>query len=156
MAIDIQLGELSHIIQLAIAPVFLLTGVGTKLGVLANRLGRIIDRTRILEERVRSTKGADHDHEYVELTALFRRAHLINRAITLSTSCGLLICIVIASLFIGDALDLGLAKIIAVCFVVAMFSFIGSFICLLREVFIATQSLSMRNLRAMKESERPR
>lgn len=146
MTIEIQLGELSHTIQLAIAPVFLLTGVGTKLGVLTNRLSRIIDRSRVLEDRIRAAKEEDHLQEYGELATLFRRAHLINRAITLSTTCGLLVCVVIASLFIGDALDLGLAKFIAVCFVLGMFSLIGSFGYLLREIFVATRTLSLRNL----------
>ena len=143
---DIQLGDISHIIQLAIAPVFLLTGVGTKLAVLTNRLARIIDRLRVLEDRLDAGKGASAD-AHAEIFTLYRRAHLINRAITLSTSCGLLVCVVIASLFIGDALNLALAKFIALCFVLCMFSLIGSFVFLLREIFVATQTLSMRHIR---------
>lgn len=143
---DIQLGDVSHIIQLSIAPVFLLTGVGTKLAVLTNRLARIIDRSRVLESRLVAGQGTGFEEARSELLTLYRRAHLINRAITLSTSCGLLVCVVIAALFIGDALHLGLAKFIALCFVVGMFSLIGSFVYLLREIFIATQTLSTRNL----------
>ncbi|OWW22303.1 DUF2721 domain-containing protein [Noviherbaspirillum denitrificans] len=143
---NIQLGDISHIIQLSIAPVFLLTGVGTKLAVLTNRLARIIDRSRVLEDRLSAAGGAGFPEAQGELLALYRRSHLINWAITLSTSCGLLVCIVIAALFIGDALDLELAKFIAFCFVLAMFSLIGSFVFLLREIFVATQSLSKRNL----------
>ncbi|HYD94417.1 MAG TPA: DUF2721 domain-containing protein [Noviherbaspirillum sp.] len=140
---DIQLGDISHIIQLSIAPVFLLTGVGTKLAVLTNRLARIIDRSRVLEERIRATEASSADAQD-ELRDLYRRAHLINRAITLSTSCGLLVCVVIAMLFIGDALNLALANFIALCFVVAMFSLIGSFVYLLREIFVATRTLAGR------------
>ncbi|WP_136415245.1 DUF2721 domain-containing protein [Herbaspirillum sp. ST 5-3] len=143
---DIQLGDISHIIQLAIAPVFLLTGVGTNLTVLTNRLARIIDRSRILEDRIAAANDVDHSDAYEELATLYRRAHLINRAITLSTSCALLVCIVIAALFIGDALNLELAKFIALCFVLGMFSLIGGFVCLLREIFVATRNLSMRNI----------
>lgn len=147
MNIDIQLGEISHIIQLAIAPVFLLTGVGTKLSVLTSRLARIIDRSRVLEDRIQATTGADHTDAYAELDTLYRRSHLINRAITLSTSCGLLVCIVVAALFIGDALNLGLASFIALCFVLGMFCLIGSFVYLLREIFVATKTVSFRNMR---------
>lgn len=143
---EIQLGDISHIIQLSIAPVFLLTGVGTKLAVLTNRLARIIDRSRILEDRLKSTGDTHSSETHAELITLYRRAHLINRAITLSTSCGLLVCVVIAALFIGDALKLALAKFIALCFVLGMFALIGSFMYLLREIFIATQTLSMRNV----------
>lgn len=145
---DIQLGDISHIIQLAIAPVFLLTGVGTKLAVLTNRLARIIDRSRVIENRCH--EGGDAEAQ-AELDALYRRAHLINRAITLSTACGLLVCVVIAALFIGDALNLALAKFIALCFVLGMFSLIGSFVYLLREIFIATKTLSLRNVTIAKK-----
>jgi len=143
---EIQLGDISHIIQLSIAPVFLLTGVGTKLAVLTNRLARIIDRSRILEDRIQSATSSDHVAAHLELTSLYRRAHLINRAITLSTSCGLLVCVVIAALLVGDALNLGLTKFIALCFVLGMFSLIGSFVYLLREIFVATKTLSIRRV----------
>ena len=143
---DIHLSDISHIIQLSIAPVFLLTGVGTKLAVLTNRLARIIDRSRVLEDRLGSRSGEELAEAHEELQSLYKRMHLINRAITLSTSCGLLVCVVIAALFIGDALNLALANFIALCFVIGMFSLIGSFVYLLREIFVAAQTLSKRNL----------
>jgi hypothetical protein len=143
---EIQLGDVSHIIQLAIAPVFLLTGVGTNLMVLTNRLARIIDRSRVVEERLHATGEPDPPQYGPELTTLYRRAHLINRAITLSTSCALLVCLVIATLFLGDALDLKLAKLIALLFVLAMMALIGSFIYLLREIFIATSTFYLHRI----------
>ncbi len=138
---EIQIGNIGNTIQLAIAPVFLLTGVGTKLSVLINRLARIIDRSRVLEGRIHAAPDAPHGAEHEELAALYRRATLINWAITLSTACGLLVCVVIAALFIGAALNIKLALVIAVCFIGSMFSLIGSFVCLLREIFVATQSM---------------
>lgn len=146
---EIQLGDVGHIIQLAIAPVFLLTGVGTNLSVLTSRLARIIDRSRVLEERLLHSRETDQaDKKEIEI--LYRRAHLINYSITLSTSCALLVCIVIASLFLGSALGLALGQFIAALFVLAMLSLIGSFIFLLREIFIATRTLAMRNAVASK------
>ena len=142
---EIQLGDISHIIQLAIAPVFLLTGVGTKLSVLTNRLARIIDRSRVLEDRLQASGNVDVTDASVELETLYQRGHLINRAITLSTACGLFVCVVIAALFIGDALNLKLAKLIALLFVLGMFSLIGSFVYLLREIFVATTTMSTRH-----------
>lgn len=134
---NIQIGDIGHIIQLAIAPVFLLTGVCTNLIVLTNRLGRIIDRSRVLEERLDAGPDDAYEHEH---DTLHRRTHLINIAITLSTSCGLLICLVIAMLFAGDTLVLALDKYIAGSFVCAMLALIGSFIYLLSEIFIAAKS----------------
>ncbi|MEG0884366.1 MAG: DUF2721 domain-containing protein, partial [Janthinobacterium sp.] len=82
---NIQIGDIGHIIQLAIAPVFLLTGIGTMLVVLTNRLGRIIDRTRVLEDRL---DIGYNDFYMDELDTLYRRTHLINYSISLSTACG--------------------------------------------------------------------
>ena len=140
-----QVDEIGHIIQLAIAPVFLLTGVGTNMLVLTNRLARIIDRSRYLEEQL-ETHGAIPNERIAqhrdELRILFRRAKKINRAILLSTSCALLICVVVAGLFIADALNLKLASIIAGMFVLAMISLTGSFVYLLREIWLATEFMN--------------
>ncbi|HEU4376333.1 MAG TPA: DUF2721 domain-containing protein [Telluria sp.] len=137
---NIQISDIGHVIQLAIAPVFLLTGVATKLTVLTNRLARIIDRSRVLEDRLRAGPHQDYTSE---LDILYGRAHLINTAITLSTCCGLLICFIIAMLFLGDTTSLPLDKYIAACFVLAMCALIGSFIFLLREIFIASKHMRL-------------
>ncbi len=141
--INLQLGDVSHIIQLSIAPVFLLTGVGTKLSVLTSRLARIIDRSRVLEDLIHGENAAPASPALEEeLHELYERSHLINRAITLSTSCGLLICLVIASLFMGDATGLNLDKLIAALFVGGVLSLIGSFIYFMREIIVATKTLT--------------
>jgi hypothetical protein len=144
---NIQIGDIGHIIQLSIAPVFLLTGVATKLSVLTNRLGRIIDRTRVLEDRLRN--GADRDYAD-ELEILYRRSHLINYAITSSTACGLLVCLVIGMLFLSDVTDLPLYKYIATCFVLAMIALISSFVNLLHEILIAARSMRERHLASLQ------
>jgi len=137
---EIRLGEIGHIIQLAIAPVFLLTGVGTNLLVLTNRLARIIDRSRVLEEKLEDGTSVPPAWEegLGEVDVLYRRARMINRAITLSTICALLICLVVAALFVGDALNLHFGTVIAALFVLAMVALTSSFIYLLREIFLAT------------------
>lgn len=149
--LNLHLSNIAQIIQLAIAPVFLLTGVGTHLTVLTNRLARIIDRSRTLEDLV-NTKGAEFLTPTVrqELEELYQRAHLINRAITLSTTCALLIGLVIATLFVGDALSWKLDKIIAFLFVCGVLALIGSFIFFLREIFVATKTLSRQRLHGAK------
>ena len=147
--ISLQLGDVSHIIQLAIAPVFLLTGVGTKLSVLTSRLARIIDRARVVEDLLQKTPdemtAANRLSLEYELNELYERSRLINRAITLSTSCGLLICLVIAMLFLGDATSLSLDKLIAALFVGGVLSLIGSFIYFMREILVATKTLSRQH-----------
>ncbi|MDP3842631.1 MAG: DUF2721 domain-containing protein [Oxalobacteraceae bacterium] len=143
---NIQLSDVSHIIQLSIAPVFLLSGIGPQLIVLTNRLARIIDRSRGLEELLHHADTADKTEYLAEIEILYRRAHQINYAITLSTACALLVSLIIVVLFLGDALGLALDRLIAVLFVVAMLALIGSYSFLLREIFIATRSLSLRHI----------
>jgi hypothetical protein len=143
---NIQISDIGHLIQLAIAPVFLLTGVGTKLSVLMGRLGRIIDRTRVLNDHLRA--GTDPEARQ-ELDVLHKRWLLINYAITSSTACGLLVCLVIATLFLGDATDLPLDKGIAGMFVLAMFALICSFVFLLREVFVSFRYMRVHDARGV-------
>ena len=148
---EIRLGEIGHIIQLSIAPVFLLTGVGTNMLVLTNRLARIIDRSRALEERGESVDiQIPDDRREQEMEILFRRAQKINRAITLSTTCALLICVVVAALFLGDALNLRLGTLIATLFVLAMVALTGSFIYLLREILLATEFLDAQRAHTLR------
>ena len=131
---NIQTNDIGHVIQLAIAPVFLLTGVATKLTMLMNRLGRIIDRVRVLKEELRSGPNEECNEE---LDMLYKRWRLINYAVTASTACGFLICVIIACLFLDDTANLPLDKYIAGMFVLAMVALIWSFVCLLREVFLS-------------------
>jgi hypothetical protein len=131
---NIQTNDIGHVIQLSIAPVFLLTGVATKLTMLMNRLARIIDRTRVLKEQLR--KGPNEECNE-ELDMLFKRWRLINYAVSSSTGCGFLICVIIACLFLTDTADLPLDKYIAGMFVLAMVALISSFIFLLREVHLS-------------------
>jgi hypothetical protein len=148
---NIQISDIGHMIQLAIAPVFLLTGVATKLTVLTNRLGRIIDRTRVLEDRLRA---GPNDEYTEELDMLYVRSHLINNAITSSTGCGFLVCLVIAMLFLGDSTDIKLDQYIAASFVLAMCGLIFSFIFFLREIFISARFMRMRHDASMATGER--
>ena len=133
--------DVAHSIQLAVAPVFLLSGVAATLAVLTNRLGRIIDRARSLENLLPHATGAAADAAHAELRQLSRRARLVQRAVTLSTSCALFICLVIVTLFAGVALGRDLSRLIVVLFVAGLFAFIGALLAFLVEIRIATASL---------------
>lgn len=133
--------DIAHSIQLAVAPVFLLSAVGTTLGVLTNRLARIIDRARVLEGALPAALEASDEASHAELRLLSRRARLIQRAITLSTTCALLVCIVIVALFTGVALGRDLSQLIVVLFVAGLLAFIGALVGFLFEIRVATGSL---------------
>ena len=134
---DSSIAALSHIIQISVAPVFLLTGIGSILGVLANRLGRIVDRARFLESRPNDPKQFDNKLVQIELMRLAERKRWINRAITLCTVCALLVCTVIATLFIGAFVDVEIGVFVAALFVLSMLALIIGLVCFLREIYVA-------------------
>jgi hypothetical protein len=133
--------DIAHSIQLAVAPVFLLSAVGVTLTVLTNRLARIIDRARLLEGLPPVNPDPISRETRAELGMLSRRAQLIQRAITLSTACALLICLVIATLFAGFALGRDLSWVIMILFIAALAAFIGALLLFLLEIRSATASL---------------
>ena len=141
MQVASGVSNMAHGIQLAVAPVFLLSGVGVTLIVLTNRLARVIDRARGIEARLQTLPPAEKDGHQAELGVLSRRARLIHRAITLSTLCALLICLVIVALFLGAFLATDLSTPVALLFIIAMIAFIGALVSFLREIFLATASL---------------
>jgi hypothetical protein len=134
------LGEISHVIQLAIAPVFLLTAVAALLGVLTNRLGRAVDRRRVLVARRPDLEPAVCTLVDAELDFLERRARLIYAAIFLAVLCALLICLLIALAFVDAFVVYDFSKVVALLFVLAMLGLIGSLSCFLREIFLGVNT----------------
>jgi len=135
--------SISHLIQLSVAPVFLLTGVGAILGVLAGRVGRIVDRARNLEDNLPNMPTPRHAEIHVELRRLSTRALLTYWAISLCTVCALLVCTMIGLLFIGDFIATSMADIVALLFITAMLSLICGLLCFLREVYLAVRYLRL-------------
>src|SRR5258708_37654868 len=138
---ETRISAIAHVIQLAIAPVFLISGVATLLSVLTNRLGRIVDRARVLEAKLDFHDEAQRAQASEELIRLATRARLVNFAITFSTVCALLTCITIATLFTGTFLPFNLSRLITVLFIAAMFALFLALMTFLREVITATRSL---------------
>ncbi len=133
-------GDIGHIVQLAVAPVFLLTGIAAFLGVLSNRLGRITDRARVLERRLANISGERYTLIEKELTSLWRRINMINKAIRLCTSSALFVCLVVFMLFLRGLFPFNLSVLIAGLFIAAMIALIIGLIYFLREVTKATRS----------------
>lgn len=137
----------AQVIQAAVAPVFLLAGVGATLNVLASRIGRIIDRARMMEDRLHTATPEIAHELHARLRVLSRRATLINRAIALCVLCGLLVSLVVAALFVSASLRIDLAMPIAVAFVIALLSLAAALLLFLREVFLATSTLTFGGTR---------
>ncbi len=143
MQVSPQVSAVAHVIQLAVAPVFLLTGVSALLGVLTNRLARIIDRARALEGGAPSMHNLTLHDERGEFRHLSQRARLINWAISLATTCALFVCAVIAALFLGSSLSIEVSRLVSVLFICSMLALFSALLCFLREVYVATKGLRL-------------
>ncbi len=137
MPFPLSLDSVAHNIELAIAPVFLPTAVGTFIGVLANRLARIVDRTRFLDERGERGSAADPSADESELRLLARRLQLIYLAIALEVCCGLCVGLAIGTAFTDALLAVNLTLGIVGLFGLAMLAFIAGLMVFLREIFLA-------------------
>ena len=135
----------AHAIQLAIAPVFLLTGIAAILSVMTNRLGRVIDRARLLEAQLDGASPEMLATLHADLAVLSQRAKLNGRAITLCTTTALIVCIVIALLFISASLQFDATIPVTLLFIAGMLFFFLGLLCFLREIYLATKSLRIRS-----------
>lgn len=132
--------DIAHLVQSSVAPVFLLSGVAATLGVLTNRLGRIVDRARTLEQRFEEHPGrARQLHD--DLRVLARRAGYINVAISLCAIAALLVALVVVTLFANAFLGSELGILIALLFVGAMVCLSAAFIAFFIEVRLAMRAL---------------
>ncbi len=135
-------GNVVSFIQLAVAPVFLLTGVGAMLGVLTSRLARIIDRARRLEDRYESTASPrERAGLHQDLKRLSHRARLTSWSISFCTSCSLLVCLIIMTLFLESLLDVHFRGVVPLLFIAAMTALIMGLLLFLREIYLATAAL---------------
>ena len=132
---ETHVSEITHVIQLSVAPAFLLVAMGTLITILSTRLNRIVDRRRLLQERLRESRE-DHADIMRELDLLSHRSNLIYSAILSAVSGALLICLVVAGTFLGALFTIELAKIVASLFVLAMGTMIIAWSFFLREIYI--------------------
>ena len=128
-----NLTTVASVIQMAVAPVFLLTGVGAILSVLTGRLGRLVDRFRVLTETVSELPAI----QARELSILTVRARWVHWAITLCTASALFIAIVIGALFVGAVASIDPSRIVSFLFIIAMTSLIIGLGCFLREISLS-------------------
>ena len=137
-----DLATVTHGIQLAVAPVFLLTAVATLIGTVAGRLARIIDRARILEERIDAAPATDPMlPAFSELKRLQQRGRLANVSIALLTFCAILIGLTIVALFLSETTELQIFRLAPVSFLSGVVCFVLALLGFLTETLLATRVL---------------
>ncbi|WP_404392502.1 DUF2721 domain-containing protein [Pseudoalteromonas phenolica] len=133
---------IAKVIQTAVAPVFLITGIAATLGVLSNRLARITDRARLLDRKLNNNQDDSLASSLTqEMRALLKRSRCIHIAFSMSVLSALLVCAVVMMMFISHLYTMPLSVTISSCFIGAMVLLIGAFLALLAEVFLATRSM---------------
>jgi hypothetical protein len=136
--------QVAQIIQLAVAPVFLLAGIGAFLNVCAGRLARIVDRARGLEPLILASRGAEHDRLIAELRVLDRRMGLVSQAIFLSVLSALMICAVVVLLFAASLTGAHLGTPVALLFIASMVAIGAGFAVFLVETRVGARSVRIR------------
>jgi hypothetical protein len=143
MSLPLDPDTVSHGIQLAVAPVFLLTAVAGMIGVVATRLARIIDRARLVEARMKNNlTTAERASDQKELGELRSRGLLANGSIGLLTLCAFLIGATIMLLFLGEAIELRVLRLPMMTFLAGIVSFMLALGCFMAETMIATRLLN--------------
>lgn len=134
----------AHIIGQAVAPVFLLAGIGAFLNTLTGRLARIVDRGRAIEPRLLESVGAEHDRLVREINTVDRRMRLMSTAITSTVTSAVLVCTVVVLLFAAALVDLHAGQAIALLFIGAMVTLAAGFFIFLIETRVAARAIRVR------------
>jgi hypothetical protein len=142
---DLSVSTVAEIVRIALAPVFLLSGIGAFLNVLASRLSRIVDRSRQLEPLLLASRGAEHDRWMNDLKVLDRRMRLISWATGLSVTSAMLTCLVVILLFAANLIRTHLGTEIAWLFMVSMVTIGGAFGVFLIETTVAARAVRVRS-----------
>jgi hypothetical protein len=139
-----SVNTVAETVRLALAPVFLLSGIGAFLNVLASRLSRIVDRSRDIEPQLLGSRGSEHVRWVESLRILDRRMSLINWATGLSVTSAVLTCLVVVLLFAANLTRTHLGNAIAVLFMASMLTIGAGFAVFLAETTIAARAVRVR------------
>jgi len=142
---DLSVNTVAEIVRVALAPVFLLSGIGAFLNVLASRLARIVDRSRQLEPLLLASRGAEHDRWVNDLKVLDKRMSLINWATGLTVTSALFTCVVVILLFAANLVRTHLGTEIAWLFMASMVTIGAGFGVFLVETTVAARAVRVRS-----------
>lgn len=142
---NLSVDVVGEIVRNAVAPVFLLSGVGAFLNVCASRLSRIVDRSRNIEPLLLESRGEEHDRWIKELSLLDRRMSLVSLATFLSVLSALLTCMVVVLLFAASLTHRHYGTAVALLFIAAMLSIGLGFAIFLLETLLASRAVRVRS-----------
>ncbi|MEO7751111.1 MAG: DUF2721 domain-containing protein [Sphingomicrobium sp.] len=141
---QVSVSEVADVVRVAVAPVFLLSGIGAFLNVCASRLSRIVDRSRVIEPLLLASRGAEHDRWVAEIRIVDRRMQLVNIATGMSVLSALLTCLVVVLLFAATLLHSHFGAEIALLFIASMVAIGLGFAVFLAETRLAERAVRVR------------
>jgi hypothetical protein len=141
----IPVSTVADVVRIAVAPVFLLSGIASFVNVCTTRLSRIVDRSRDIEPRLLASRGTEHDRWIGDLKILDRRMSLVSWATALSVVSALLICLVVVLLFAASLSRFRFGSEIAILFIASMLAIGAAFAVFLYETTIAARAVRIRS-----------
>lgn len=142
---NLSVNTVADIVRIAVAPVFLLSGIASFVNVCTGRLSRIVDRSREIEPKLLASRGAEHDRWLRELHVLDRRMSLVSWAISLSVLSAVLICAVVVLLFSASLTRSHVATAIALLFIGSMIAIGVGFAIFLVETRVGSKAVRVRS-----------
>lgn len=137
------LGDLTRIIQVAVGPVVLISGVGLLLLTMTNRMGRIVDRARSLVRELEAAEAIERSRIVAQLAMLSRRARLVRTAVILGAGCVLLVAVLVGLVYLAALFDLSLMHLAGLVFLACMACLIGSMTAFMREIHVSLHALEL-------------
>ena len=134
---------IAQTIQLSLAPVFVLVAIGNIMNILTTRLGRIVDRSRVLQKLYGETSGAEHDAVVTEMRFVDRRIQLISHALLILVSAGIGIGVTVGTLFLGEMLGREFRIATEVSFLAAITLLMVALVYLLLETRLVARTLRL-------------
>lgn len=144
--------DLLSMIQLAITPVILITGLGSLLLTMTNRLGRIVDRTRILAGQARGAREdkTEQGHIEAQLRIMYRRAGFVRRAVTMATCSMVCSCLLVVAIFANGAIGASLIWLIVSLFMLSLCCLLAALAFFLRDIQLSLSALQLEVERALR------
>ena len=143
------------VIQLSITPVILLSGVGALLLTLTNRMGRIVDRTRILAGQLNGAEPEQRAHYEGQLEIMWQRAKLVRMAVTLAGSSMLMSCVLVVVIFLDAMFHREFAFELVGVFIASVLLLIAALGAFLRDIHVSLHALRLEVARARRSGKSP-
>jgi uncharacterized oligopeptide transporter (OPT) family protein len=135
--------SLLPIIQASTTPVILISGLGLLLLTMTNRMGRIIDRTRLYASQLRQAQAPERQQLEVQLDLTWRRAKIVRLSLTFATSSMLVSSALVVTIFLGATLRMDLSALMLVLFLAAIGLLMAALVAFLRDIFVSLSALHL-------------